>query len=98
MRTFQEENDLLLNSFLNRTFFKSWKSSDEERNSNEIFYQNFSTVEFDINRICDLKCKYCYYNKFGSHYYPPGTEDKNKILAMVARQSGESGRQPNGPG
>lgn len=79
--SYQQDNDALLQSFMERTYFKAWKETNPEViRRNEGFYGNYHSLEFGINQRCDLNCKYCYLQKFGEEYYPKSTTDKDKIL------------------
>jgi len=63
---------------LNKTFFKAW----ENRNflKDDLKYGNFSSLELQITSVCDQKCLYCYYNKFGKFLNPPHLCKKENIL------------------
>jgi len=61
---FQEENDKLLWNIL-QYFFRAWRNPEKKE------YQNWSKLELDINAYCNLKCKYCYYAKYGKKLMPP---------------------------
>ncbi|MBA7515072.1 hypothetical protein ES705_07110 [subsurface metagenome] len=74
--TYQEENDKLLNSFLGRTFFKTWRSQEEG-------LENFRTLELFLNTKCNLKCSYCYLANFGNELYPLGLQDDKRVLANL---------------
>ncbi len=71
--TQQEENNILMSSFLERTFFKSWKDPEKGQ-------ENFRSVELFINTRCDLDCAYCYLRKHGAELYPPKFQDDSKVL------------------
>lgn len=71
---FQEENDRLLQSFLDRTFFYAWKHKEDKR------FENFRRLEINLNARCNLNCKYCYYTKFGGQLYPKGISRSKDIL------------------
>ena len=53
---YKSEESVLFNSILNRLYF-----NDE----NDKF-----SLELMVNGKCDLKCKYCYINKFGDKLFP----------------------------
>lgn len=74
--TYQEENDKLLNSFLDRTFFKTWGNQEEG-------LENFRTLELFLNTKCDLRCSYCYLANFGNELYPPRLQDDKRVLANL---------------
>jgi len=77
--TYQEENNLLLKNYLDRTFFNAWRNRDNEEN-NPIFYGNYKQLELNLNGSCDLDCTYCYIKKHQHEFYPRGTKSKSKIL------------------
>lgn len=74
-----EENKLFFKKYLDTTFFKNWKNStrdktqasDKTLNKKEANWllQNYSHLEMSIGYSCDLKCKYCYYAKYGKKLY-----------------------------
>jgi radical SAM protein with 4Fe4S-binding SPASM domain len=74
MKTFQQENDKLLNSFLERTFFDSWKGNS----------QNFSSIELQMGTACNLKCKYCYYTRYGDQLYPKEIQNPKEIIGNLS--------------
>jgi len=74
--TYQEENDKLLNSFLDRTFFKTWRNQEEG-------FENFRTLELFLNTKCNLKCSYCYLAKYGDELYPPRLQDNKRVLTNL---------------
>jgi len=74
----QKQNDELLNSFLGRTFFAAWENEEDPR------YENFRRIELQLNTHCDLKCKYCYYNKFGEELYPESISKSKDILSNLS--------------
>lgn len=71
---YQEENNFLLNSFLQRTFFNGWTKKDDSR------YENFRRIEFILNAKCNLNCTYCYYTKYGDQLYPKKISQPKDIL------------------
>jgi len=66
--SYQSENDKLLNSFLERTFFKGFKYPRE--------YPNWSRLELYMNTRCNQNCKYCYLARYGAKLYPEFDQDK----------------------
>ncbi len=74
--TYQEENNKLLNSFLDRTFLKTWGNQEEG-------LENFRTLELFLNTKCNLRCTYCYLANFGNELYPPKLQDDKKVLANL---------------
>ncbi len=73
---YQEENDNLLNSFLERTFFKTWGNQSEG-------LENFRTLELFLNTKCNLKCSYCYLANYGDELYPSRLQDDKKVLTNL---------------
>lgn len=72
--TQQEENNKLLESFLERTFFKGWKNPGLRE------CENFRSMEIFFNAKCNLACKYCYLNNYGDKLYPPEIQDNKQLL------------------
>ncbi len=68
---YNKEKSDLYKSYLNRTTFKAWKEGTNP---------NYQTVELYINSICDQKCTYCYLWKHKKDYFPPGSENNEKIM------------------
>jgi sulfatase maturation enzyme AslB (radical SAM superfamily) len=66
MKEHKREEHELVKNFLNRTFFESWKPENRDKDK----YGNYNKLEVQINAICNLKCKYCYYTRFGDQIYP----------------------------
>jgi len=62
--TYQQENDALIRSFMDRTFYRAFKEGPDTK------LENFRAIEFIINYECNLACKYCYVNRYGSDLYP----------------------------
>jgi radical SAM protein with 4Fe4S-binding SPASM domain len=75
--TFKEENDKLINSFLERTFFIGWKNPRAKG------LENFRSIEFMLNTRCNLNCSYCYYAKYGKDLYPLDLQDDKKVLTNL---------------
>ncbi|GAI85964.1 unnamed protein product, partial [marine sediment metagenome] len=73
---YQEENDRLLYSFLDRTFLKTWGNQEEG-------FENFRTLELFLNTKCDLRCTYCYLANFGNELYPPELQDDKAVLTNL---------------
>ena len=72
----KNENDQIIKNMLNRTFFQAWKLE----NIGKAEYQNYAKLELQVNAICDLKCKYCYYAKFKKDLYPAKISTKTNVL------------------
>lgn len=82
--TYEQENDAVLHTFMENTFYKGWKAGANERQqqTNPGFFGNYASLELGLNDICDLSCKYCYMEKFGKEYYPnKELRNPQKILA-----------------
>lgn len=77
MGTYKEENSALLKSLLSRTFFRSWKKTDEGRQPWE---HNWSGVELIVTPDCNLDCSYCYINNYKDQLYPKGIRKRNIIV------------------
>jgi len=63
--TYVKENADLLRSFVETTFFKNWRESTIGNNA----LANYSSLEMAIGYACDLKCAYCYYQRYGKELY-----------------------------
>jgi len=70
MKTFQEENNNLIKSFLGHTFFKGWKEGLE----------NFEKLELFFGTSCNLDCKYCYLARYGNELYSADIQNSSVIL------------------
>jgi len=66
---YKSEESVLFNSILNRLYF-----NDE----NDKF-----SLELMVNGKCDLKCKYCYINKFGDKLFPNEIHKDEVILNNI---------------
>lgn len=73
---YKKENTELFEFFLENSFYKSW------RNPNDLSptYINYKNLELMINHKCNLKCKYCYMDKYHKQYFPKGSQDRNTLL------------------
>ncbi len=69
-KTFQQENNELVESYLEHTFFKGWKEG----------LQNYERLELYAGTGCNLNCKYCYLARYGKDLYPPEYQNPKKIL------------------
>lgn len=89
--TYNDENNVLLQNFMEKTYFHVWKTLWKKNvdndtnainliNNNEIFYGNYSSLELQLNSYCDLDCLYCYEQKYGETYFPNGTGNKKTVL------------------
>lgn len=90
--TYQEENNRLLESFLERTFFRSWRKRTQVPD-------NFDRLEIQVTGSCNLACAYCYMSRHGEELYPSGLRDEEVILkhlkALLAWLA-EKGYSPTG--
>jgi len=78
MSGFQEENDALLESILQRTFYAGWKEPENPK------YMNFNSLEIIMNYKCNLGCAYCYINRWGEELYPSELyADEEKLLSNL---------------
>lgn len=71
---FRTENDEVMKSFLERTFYARWKNPVGKH------LQNFSGIEFMLNARCNLACKYCYLARFGDQLFPEELNDEETTL------------------
>ena len=69
----KQQNDLVVNSFLERTFLGGWKNPELER------YQNMNRVEIFFDSKCNLNCKYCYLARF-KDLYPMEIQGNENLL------------------
>lgn len=72
--TYQEENNKLMEAFLERTFFKGYEHPELKET------ENFRNLELFFNDKCNLACKYCYLQKFGKELYPQNIQETSQIL------------------
>jgi len=75
-----EENQIV-ESILNKTFFPAWKNAAWKENKE---MELFKTIEFMVSAHCDQACKYCYYRKYGKYTYPAAIA-KPKLVIENAR-------------
>lgn len=76
--SFRKENNALAESFFNRTFGRAWKTDDPK-------YDNFKSLEIDVNYRCNLNCKYCYVARYGEQLYPQVLySDESKLLSNLS--------------
>lgn len=67
MTTYAEQNNQAYKSYLDRIFFNN--------NSNEL-----PSIEIILTSNCDLKCEYCYLQRFEDNLYPKEYRDPKLIL------------------
>ena len=90
----QRADDQLIENFLQKTFFSAWKPENKDVTK----YQNYKTLELQVNAACDLKCKYCYYAKYKNELYPPSIAKHSltlKNLDIVLNWLTENNYRPN---
>lgn len=73
---YKKENSKLFEFFLENSFFKTWRADP----SHEDHQANYSNLEFMVNHKCELKCKYCYMDKYHKSYFPKGSQVASTIL------------------
>ena len=71
--TYQDENNQLLKTYLDDSFFRAWGQREPE-------LENFTKLELMFNPECNLRCKYCYLVKHGDELYPREIRDINNQL------------------
>jgi len=77
MKQIEIEDTEVIKSFLNRTFFSAWKNRKYLEDSK---FQNYATLELQISGNCDLKCTYCYYERYKNELYPAKISGKKNVL------------------
>lgn len=65
-KTFQKEQDELLQTVLNYRFFYPWQESDEDKNLFSL--KNDANLEIYLTNECNQNCKYCYLQKYPDLY------------------------------
>lgn len=79
-KTFEKENDELLNFILENRFFKPWREHNA-MDKHSLWHD--TSLELYITSACNLKCEYCYLQRHGEGLYPPEYRDPKKILANM---------------
>ena len=77
-KTFQQENNEILQYILEDVFFQRMKSNDEE--CLDLQRLHGTTIELYITSVCNQKCEYCYLTKHGDELYPAEIRNKDQIL------------------
>lgn len=72
----QTENNQLIESFLERTFYRAWQNPEKKG----LDVDNYRRVELWLNNKCNLACKYCYLNRYGNELYSPELQNDEKVL------------------
>lgn len=73
---YQKEQNELFQYFLERSFFKTWKADVSHKDD----LPNYRQLELMVNHRCELKCKYCYMDKYHKSYFPKGSQSTATIL------------------
>lgn len=77
LEQYRLEQKELLNNFLERTFYNSWRNKIEL----DSWRGNYCNLELYLNAKCELNCKYCYIAKFGDKYFPdPKAQEDSQIM------------------
>lgn len=78
---FQQENDELLNFVLENRFFRVWRDKNAPLDNRSLWRS--SNVELFITAACNLKCEYCYLQRYGKELYPADHQNPDTILANM---------------
>lgn len=71
----EQQNTALVNSFLERTYYHGFRNRDDES------LGNWQGLEIMWKYKCNLRCLYCYVNRFGDELYPEKHwENDGKLL------------------
>jgi radical SAM protein with 4Fe4S-binding SPASM domain len=70
------EQTELFEWFLENSFYKAWR----DYKTKEPHLLNYKHFELMINHKCNLKCKYCYMDKYHKAYFPKGSQNPQAIL------------------
>ncbi|MFA5208350.1 MAG: radical SAM protein [Candidatus Paceibacterota bacterium] len=73
------ENDILLKSVLQGTFFNAWKNDKQD-----LANVNFKGLEIYLTPNCNLRCKYCYLQNHKQDLYPEHLTDSKVILENLS--------------
>ena len=68
---YQQESDILFESFLNRYYFDEFRGETESNNR---------MIELFIRGVCPSNCKYCYLIKHSEELYPYNIQKKETLL------------------
>ena len=74
MRTEQEERNKIVESFLDRYFYRSFRGEEEN---------NEKMIELYIRSTCPSNCSYCYLAKYGKELYPLEFQKEEIILKNI---------------
>ena len=75
-KTFEQENNELLEFILENRFFKPWREHDM-KDKKSLWHD--TALELYITSACNLNCEYCYLQRHGEGLYPPQYRDPVKI-------------------
>jgi radical SAM protein with 4Fe4S-binding SPASM domain len=75
------QDNELIESILNRTFFTSWKN--QKYLEDPYKYGNYAELELQVTAACDLQCKYCYYSKYSKELYPAKISKPKTVLTNL---------------
>lgn len=75
---YQLDNDILYKSYLERTWFTSWRKPRGEDDN------MLSSLEIFLTSDCNLGCTYCYLNRYENGLYPPEIREAEPILKNVS--------------
>ena len=76
-KTFQEEQNELLQFNINNKFYDRW-TQKQKYNKKDIL--ETPCVEFIITPVCNKQCEYCYLVKYGDELYPKELRDQDTIF------------------
>lgn len=70
----QTDKDQYLQFLLDALFFSAWSGRRESLKSCH------NEIELQVTPTCNLKCKYCYIQRYGNKIYPEEIRDKEEII------------------
>jgi len=72
VKTFQDENNEVLEKIIDMNFYENFRK--------ETYEQTAEYLELNITATCNQKCEYCYLTKYGDNIYPVELRDEKTIL------------------